>query len=443
MPKHSVPSPALPAVTLPEAEPLVVAGIEIKEYQARRERVLEALAGRGAVVFAGEGGGHEKFKPDSFFRYLTGIVTEPGAAVLFNPAAEDPARRICLYLRPMNPEAERWERYRAMLSIGLRRQTGFARVFRTDALAMHVMTAASRCRKLACLHPVSSANAPVPADLALFRKVGERLAGVTIEDRTQMLSQMRSIKSRTEIGLMREAARVTSGGYAAAMSAIAPGRSERDVHRAMENAYMDAGADATVSPGGHAYDPIVGSGLNATLLHYTQNDRRLEAGELLLIDSGARFHGYCCDVTRTLPVSGRFTPEQRELYGIVLDAMQAAIKVLRPGAFLWQAEQAARDVIDRAGLGDAFMHSIGHQLGLDVHDAAPDGPLKAGMVVTIEPGVYLPNGYKGSGPVGIRIEDDLLITLKGSENLTADIPKDPDDIERSMSGRSTAPRRTR
>lgn len=426
MPSHSI--------TLPGAEPLIVPGIELSEYQQRRERVLEALAGRAAVVFAGDGGGHGKFLPDSHFRYLTGIVTEPGAAVLFNPGAEDPSRRVCLFLKPMNPELERWERYRGMISGALKRETGFASVFRTDALAMHIMTAARRCRKLACLHPVSSANAGVPADLTLFRKVTERLSGVSIEDHTQMLAQMRSVKSRAELDLMRTAAGITGGAYAAALRAIRPGASERDVHRTLETGYMDGGADAFVKPGGHAYDPIVGTGLNATLLHYTDNDRALRDGELLLIDSGARFNGYCCDVTRTFPVSGRFTRAQRELYEIVLGAMHAAIKTLRPGAYLWQADKAARDVIEREGLGDAFMHSIGHQLGLDVHDASPDGALKAGMVVTIEPGVYLPEGYKGSGPIGIRIEDDILIGARGIENLTAGIPKDPDDIERAMAG---------
>ncbi|MBY0262046.1 MAG: Xaa-Pro peptidase family protein [Phycisphaerales bacterium] len=427
-------------VTLPPAEPLIVPGIAVGEYQARRERVLEALAGRAGVVFAGDGGGHGKFAPDSHFRYLTGIVTEPGAAVLFNPCAEDPTRRVSLFLKPMNPERERWERYRGMISGDLKRETGFESAFRTDDLAMHIMTAARMCRKLACLHGVSSANAGVPADLALFRKVSERMSGVSIEDHTQMLPQMRSVKSRAELELMRGAAKITAGAYAAALGKIRSGASEREVERALETGYLDGGADATVLPGGHAYSPIVGSGLNATLLHYNDNDRPCREGDLLLIDSGARFNGYCCDVTRTYPVSGRFTPAQRELYELVLEAMEASIRVLKPGAYMWQANKAARDVIDRAGLGDAFMHGIGHQLGLDVHDASPDGPLKAGMVVTIEPGVYLPGGYKGSGPIGIRIEDDIVIGAKGKgvENLTASIPKDPDEIERAMAG--TAPR---
>jgi len=432
------------SVTLPPAGSLIVPGLGLGEYQTRRERVLEALAGRAAVVFAGEGGGHDRFAPDSHFRYLTGIATEPGAAVLFNPGAEDPTRRVCLFLKPMNPERERWERYRGMISGGLRRDTGFESVFRTDDLAMHIMTAARRCGRLACLHPVSSTNASVPADLALYRKVGERTSGVSIEDHTQMLSQMRSVKSRAELELMRGAAEITTGAYRAALAKIRPGVSEREVERALEAGYMDAGADATVLPGGHAYSPIVGSGLNATLLHYNDNDRPCGDGDLLLIDSGARFKGYCCDVTRTYPVSGRFTGPQRELYTLVLRAMEAAIKVLRPGAYMWQANKAARDVIERAGLGDAFMHGIGHQLGLDVHDASPDGPLKAGMVVTIEPGIYLPGGYKGSGPIGIRIEDDIVIggKGKGNENLTAGIPKDPDEIESILigSGRSTRTR---
>ena len=150
-------------------------------------------------------------------------------------------------------------------------------------------------------------------------------------------------------------------------------------------------------------------------------------GELILIDYGASYAGYASDVTRTLPASGIFTPEQRELYQIVLDANLAAMKAVRPGATMSEIHNAALEIISEAGHKDDFIHGIGHQLGIEVHDVMPDGPLVAGMVLTIEPGIYLPE--RG---VGVRIEDDVLVTDTGCVDLTAAIPKRVKDIEAAM-----------
>jgi Xaa-Pro aminopeptidase len=421
-----------PAFTLPRpATPLVRPGIPLDEYRGRRERLLAALNGAAAVVLAGEAQGHGPFRPDAHFLYLTGIATEPGAALLLSPAAEDPRRRVVLFLKPLNPEAERWDRYREPLTLDLRARAGFdsGALLRTDHLPTHLATAARRAKRLACLHPFAPHTAGVSPDLALYRKVAERIPGVAIEDRTTCIPEMRAVKSPAEIDLMRRAAAATAAGYAAAMTLLKPRVPEKAIERALFDAYTAHGAEA------HAYDPIVGSGLNATVLHYRDNASPCEDGDLLLIDSGASVHGYACDVTRTWPVSGRFTPPQRRLYDLVLKAQAAAIKAARPGAFMWQVDKAARDVLESAGLGDAYIHSIGHHLGLEVHDATPDGPLKPGMVITVEPGVYLPAGSADDPrPVGIRIEDDLLITKTGNENLTAPIPKSPTDLERLLTG---------
>jgi len=251
--------------------------------------------------------------------------------------------------------------------------------------------------------------------------VAERVPGVTIEDRSGLLPGMRSIKSREELGLMRRAIAATAAGYEAAMRMIRPGIGEREIDFTLEQAYRQNGAEEL------AYNSIVGSGLRGTVLHYMENNQMTEAGDLLVIDSGASFRGYAADVTRTFPVSGRFTDEQRDVYEVVLRSQLAAIKASRPGATLIDADNAARNVIEKAGFGDAFIHGIGHQLGLEVHDVAPDGPLRPGMIVTIEPGVYFPDRK-----MGIRIEDDVLITAKGNENLTRQIPKTVTEIEAAM-----------
>jgi len=386
-------------------------------------RVFAALEGAAGVVLAGEGSPPllGQWRPDPAFYYLTGIADEPGAALLFDPSTENPKRRCTLFLRPLNPERERWDGYRQQIGTKLRRSTGFETVLRNDALPGALTVAARRCGKLACLHAHAVYPAPVSPDLALFKQVAERVPGVQIIDRSMVLPAMRAVKSPAELALIRRAVAATAAGYAQALKMIRPGVSELQVSRVLEHAYLENGAD------GLAYNSIVGGGLQSTVLHYSRNTEVLEAQTLVLIDSAAKVGGYAADVTRTFPVSGKFTPEQRDLYELVLKAQHAAIRAARVGARMYEVDDAARNVIDAAGYADAFIHGIGHQLGLEVHDATPDGPLKAGMVITIEPGVYLPELK-----MGVRIEDDILVTRRGPQVLTDMIPKTVREIEAAM-----------
>jgi Xaa-Pro aminopeptidase len=396
------------------------------EYRDRRERVLSALRNSVGLVLAGDGAPPllGAWQASSHFEYLTGIKDEPGAALLFDPAHEDPKKRCTLFLRPLNPELEAWDGYRETISQKLKDTTGFDTVLRVANLP-RLLTAAARQRKaLACLHAFSVYDAPVSPDLAIFKKVSERVPGVAITDQTDLLSAHRAIKSKAEVALMEAAIQATAAGYDAVTQMLAPGVAERDVQRTLESAFVEAGAGSVKGP---AYNSIVGSGRNATVLHYMANAGRTKASELMVIDAGASFEGYAADITRTYPVSGKFTPEQRDLYELVLEAQEAAIEAVRPGKFMWQVEAAARKVIDQAGYGDKFIHGIGHQLGMEVHDVTPDGPLKAGMVVTIEPGVYLPEKN-----IGIRIEDDILVTALGNRNLSKMIPKTVKDVEKAL-----------
>jgi Xaa-Pro aminopeptidase len=198
-----------------------------------------------------------------------------------------------------------------------------------------------------------------------------------------------------------------------------PGVNERDLQRTLESSWFGMGASA------NAYTPIIGAGLNSTVLHYHHNNQTLADGDVLLVDAAAAFAGYAADITRTYPISGSFTPRQRDLYQLVLDAQNAAIEAVKPGVFMHEIEQNARAVFRRANLDDRMIHGIGHPLGLDVHDPAPDGPLVPGMVVTIEPGLYI-----AEERIGIRIEDDILVTSTGRENLSVAIPKELADISR-------------
>lgn len=397
--------------------------IGIEELRRRRQRVLDELDGAVGVVFAGEGGSHlvGRWRAHPHFVYLTGIDDEPGAAVLFDGANPDPLKRCVLVLRPRDPEMETWDGLRESITAEFRSRTGFDKVVRTTYLPRFLTAAARRSKRLACMHPFAAYTAPVSPDLELFRKIAERIVGVQIEDRSELLAQLRSVKSEAELALMKQAMAATADAFTQAARAIRPGVNEREIHVLLERVFAEHGAS------GPAYNTIVGAGVNSTVLHYNANDQAIHDGDMICIDAGASLGDYAADVTRTFPASGRFTSRQREVYETVLRAQEAAIEACKPGAWLHEVDAAARAVIDDAGFGDTYVHGIGHHLGLEVHDAMPDAPLSAGNVVTIEPGVYL-----REEKIGVRIEDDILITRSGHENLTSMIPKRADDVEAWM-----------
>lgn len=401
------------------------------EFADRRERLLKTLKNPVGLLFAGDHDAHSDapFRPHRHFEYLTGVTDEPGALLLLDPAHPVESRRTMLFLRPLNPELEKWDGYRLEITAALKTQTGIATILRHDKFGLMLNDAARRSKRLAILHPPATYTASVSPDLATFKKVAERVPGCVIEDRSDEIPLMRCVKSKDEIAMIQRACEITAQGFDAVLRTLKPGMNEFDVQETIEHAYRAAGARSL------AFPSIAGSGVNSTVLHYRANAKTIEDGDLVCLDSGAKWAGYSADVTRTFPANGTFTKRQREVYEVVLKAQLAAIKAVKPGARNSQIDAAARKVIDDAGFGDYFIHGIGHHLGLDTHDATPlgDQPLKAGAVMTIEPGVYLPDEK-----LGVRIEDDVLVTRGGGGNevLTRAIPKSIADIERAMARRS-------
>jgi len=390
-------------------------------FAARREAALAALGRAVGLVFAGEAHGETPFLAHAHFRYLTGIEDEPGAVLLLDPANPVAARRSILFLRPLDPEVEKWDGLREEIGGPLKARYGIGTIMRLRMLPRTLGAAAASSRRLACLHAPANYDQPVSPDLAVFRKVAERMVGVEIVDRSDLLVSMRAQKSAEEVAMIRRAAAATREGFLEAIAALRPGANEFEIESALDRGYRRSGSRR------HAFSPIVGGGLNATVLHYHGNGARIEPGELVLIDSGASWQGYSSDVTRTYPADGVFTRRQRELYEIVLRAQEAAIRVCRVGKRLSEIDAAARKVIADAGYGEFFFHGTGHHLGLETHDVTPDAPLAAGSVLTVEPGIYIP-----AERIGIRIEDDVLVTRAGPEILTPGIPKTVAEIERAM-----------
>lgn len=397
--------------------------IKVSEYQARRKKVSAALKGSVGLVFAGAGSPplRGEWFPDMDFRYLTGISDEPGAVVLFDPTNPNPKRRTILFLKPVNPEMDVWDGYRDHISQELRDRYGFDTVMRTMALPRFLTEAARRTKKLSCLHPTAAYTQPLTPDLEIFQKVASRMPGCSIVDQSEVITSLRLVKSPAEIKQINAAIKATHNGLNRLMAKLKPGVGERDLHNALVGGFAEAGSVR------NAFDPIVGSGHNATVLHYKENNGICKDGDLIVVDSGAEINGYASDITRVFPANGKFTKEQAKLYNIVLKSQVAAIKAVKPGATMAQVDEASRKVIRDAGYGDQYLHGVGHHLGLETHDPSPDVKLKPGMVVTIEPGIYLQDKS-----IGIRIEDDILVTEKGNRNLSSMIPKTVAQVEAAI-----------
>jgi Xaa-Pro aminopeptidase len=392
-------------------------------YRKRRKALADKLKGGVTLVFNSGRYTHDREGMD--FYYLTG-VDEPGAALVLDPGGADPE---ILFLEPLDYERDRWDGERAVLpSAVLEATTGIAAIRRSNQVPATVLRGCKR-GGMNFVETLIPPPAPQQKTLALYKEIEERSFSCKINDHNGVLARMREVKEPEEIKLMRKAIGYTAAGHGRILETLKPGMREFELKDLIEDAFRKAGSRHL------AYDSIVGSGPNGAVLHYPKDDRAMKEGEVVVVDAGAEAEYYATDVTRTYPVSGKFTPEQREVYDIVLKAQAAGIAAAKAGVTQRTLEKAVRKVIDDAGYHDAFIHGCCHFVGLEVHDAGDyDAPLPAGAVLTVEPGIYLPQrGF------GVRIEDEILITPTGAEVLTQAIPKDPAEIERRMQSRSPRP----
>ena len=426
-------------------------------YQRRRAQLARRL-GEGVVVLPTapeairNADTHYGYRFDSHFYYLTGF-REP-EAVLVILAGKKP--KSLLFCRDKNPEREVWDGYRygpeaARVACGMDEAHPIAAL---DSMLPELLKNQPTLHTPVGLH--ADWDQRVMAWLNVVR--AQFRSGVSapaqIVDVREEIAEQRLIKDGAELAIMRRAAAISAGAHQRAMRVARPGSTEYEIEAELLHEFRRNGSQAP------AYGSIVAAGPNACVLHYVENSSHLKAGDLLLIDAGCELDGYASDITRTFPVSGRFTGPQKDVYEVVLEAQLAAIKAVKPGAPFIAYHQMAVEVLAQ-GMIDLklckgsvdkiietedyrrfYMHRTGHWLGLDVHDSGAYmksskwRKLEPGMVLTVEPGMYIrpaDNVPKALWNVGVRIEDDVLVTKKGREVMTEAAPKKVADIEALMS----------
>jgi Xaa-Pro aminopeptidase len=401
-------------------------GVSHAEYRQRRAKVREQLAKQnGILVLYGHsederGDLRGRFFQEANFYYLSGW-SEPGARLILTPTAD------FLFLPPRSEVKERYTGRKLVPGdSNVSALTGFEHVLPTTRFELTLFQQLESVQKIFSILNIA-------AESPLRGLAGGR----PIENASSMVFPLRLVKSPTELALIQRSIDVSIDAHRAAWRRAASGLFEYQVSATMTNVYFEAGCERS------AYPPIVGSGPNATILHYNRNDRRMDSGELLLMDVAGECAMYAADITRTIPINGRFTPRQREIYEIVLGAQRAAIAAVKPGMRLAKdvensLHKIAFDYINTHGkslsgepLGKYFTHGLGHHVGLDVHDPGPPAvPLEAGNVITIEPGIYIPE--EG---IGVRIEDMVLVTESGARLLSGSLPSDPAEIEKLLHAR--------
>ncbi|HQV49607.1 MAG TPA: Xaa-Pro aminopeptidase [Dokdonella sp.] len=432
--------------------------LDAREF-ARRRRQLMRMAGRDAIIIVPSAeervrnnDAHYPFRQDSDFHYLTGFA-EPDAVLALVPGRSQ--GEVILFCRERDRAREQWDGHRAGQE-GAVADFGMDDAFPIDDID-DILPGLIEGRSRVYYH----FGRETRFDLILMGWVNRVRSNIKQGAKpphefvalSHLLHDLRLYKSRSELRLMRKSAQIAAEAHVRAMRTTRPGMNENEVEAELLHTFRKHNAVPS-------YEPIVGAGTNACVLHYRANNATMQDGDLLLIDAGAEYACYASDITRTFPVNGRFTPEQRELYDIVLAAQLAAIEEVRPGksfeAYHLAAVRVLTQGLIRLGLLKGslrsnleshtyrkfYMHKTGHWLGLDVHDVGDyrvDGEfreLEPGMVVTVEPGLYIspdlkgvPARYRG---IGIRIEDDVIVTSGDPEVISAGVPKDADEIEALM-----------
>jgi len=414
-------------------------------YAARRAKLASNVD--GPIILLGYTGREEEsedyiFAQEENFYYLTGHNEEESALILLpsgdrKASSDEFAAREMFFLPTKDVRKEKWNGVR--LSPGdpdIQMRTGFSVVKPMPELRATVEQLARIYPNFYTILPYQKEMGGYPHEKETVDWLKQAAPQVTVKDIRGNLIDLRLVKSPTELTLLRQAIDLSLDAQMAAFKMMRPGLWEYQIAAKMMEVHAMGGAEA------EAYAPIVGAGPNSTSLHYDKLSRKIEDGDIVVMDVAAQYAGYAADITRTIPANGKYTARQREIYEIVLGAQDAAIHALKPGMDMCgkgdkdkSVYKIAYDYINSHGkdlngkpLGQYFIHGLGHSIGLNVHDPGNlCRPFVPGMVITIEPGIYIPDEH-----IGVRIEDDVLITDSGAEVLSARLPRSPDEVEKIM-----------
>ncbi len=385
-----------------------------KTYYQQRRAKLAAWMKPGSLLIIGLGKQAHNTWSNKYFYYLTGIHNQNSVLLLYKN--QDGRARSLICFQPRSASQERWDGVRPYPDAKTAERLGvMGAVSLKDlrTLLPQLMPLVTALYYDAKRFPHQSLATLIATERARHRSVAQHSP-------YGQLVGMRQVKDALELKYLQKAIDITGCALLEAMRSAQPGIWEHELEAVIQYLFRRNGADKAL-----AFESIVGSGPNSCVLHYNASTRRTRKGELVVLDVGAQYRGYAADVTRTIPISGTFSKRQREIYQIVLRAQKAAIAAVRPGVTLRQIHAVAMRVIQQAGYGRYFIHGTSHWLGLDVHDVGHRVPLRPGMVLTVEPGIYIP-----AENLGVRIEDDVLVTQKGAKVLSGWIPKETAEVER-------------
>jgi Xaa-Pro aminopeptidase len=412
-------------------------------YAARRAKLAAQID--SPILLWGFTGREESaqtyiFAQEDNFYYLTGH-NEEAAGLIIMPASRSGAGATwdglqeMLFLPPKNLAKEKWNGLRMSPSDpGIQARTGFASVLPFPEMRAALEKLAKLYPTIFTILPYEKENGGYPHEKEVVDWIHTSVPQTKLRDIRLNIEDLRQIKSPGEIAFLTQAIDLSVDAQLAAMRMMRPGLHEYEIAAKMVEVHAMGGSEA------EGYAPIIGAGPNSTALHYDKLARKIEDGDIVVLDVGAQYAGYSADITRTIPANGKFTPRQREIYEIVFGAQNAALAAIKPGMDYCQrgsksVHKIAYDYINSHGkdlhgksLGQYFIHGLGHDIGLDVHDPGDYcKPLQPGMVVTVEPGIYIPEEN-----LGVRIEDDILITETGYKFLSERLPRNPNEIEKIM-----------
>jgi len=436
--------------------------MDLKEFSKRRKNLMQMIEPDGIVILptatekTRSNDTHYRYRPDSDFYYLTGFH-EPEALAVLLPVAKGQKRAVAykfiLFCRDKDPLKETWDGRRVGPKAAIK-EFGADEAYSIHKVDELLPKLIGQCERV-----YYTMGNDAEFDKRMIGWVNETRGNRNLNEPHEFVSlnhylhEMRLFKSTQEIKVMRQSARIAVAAHKRAMLECQPGMNEYEIEAEFDHEYKRNGAT-------HSYTPIIAGGENACILHYNENDQELKDGDLLLIDAGAELDMYASDITRTFPVNGQFSDAQKEIYDIVLAAQEAAFEEIYVGNHWLAPHEAAvkavakglqklgilkgrlPDLIKQEAYFKFFMHKTGHWIGMDVHDVGDYKveeqwrEFEAGMVLTVEPGIYIPKGTRGVDKkywgIGVRIEDDVLVTRKGYDILTKGLPRTTDEVEALM-----------